>query len=164
MVSGMRALVPAMIAAALLSSCGSESKKSEAEAARPARAEVKPPEDESRRFPKTNLVGTEVQAEHLMGKSFMPGGTIAKYKRGNTEYQLFVAKAPSGTDAAIALSDWRKALTGAKLVPSFGGYFGRDGGQPVFVFTKGAWIAGVRGLSEKEADLPARLLAAQLPQ
>jgi hypothetical protein len=32
----------------------------------------------------------------------------------------------------------------------------------VFVFTKGAWIAGVAGMPQKQADLQARLLAARL--
>ena len=64
--------------------------------------------------------------------------------------------------AAFLLLDWKKALTGAHLLPSFGGYFGQDAGKPVFVFTKGAWIAGVVGLPEKDADREARGLAARL--
>ena len=97
-----------------------------------------------------------------MGKAFMPGGTVADYKKGAMEYQMFVARTPSPTDAAILLLDWKNALAGAKLVPSFGGYFGTDGGKPVFVFPKGSWIAGIVGLPEKQADAQARLLAAQL--
>jgi hypothetical protein len=98
----------------------------------------------------------------LMGKTFMPGGTVATYKKGKTEWTLFVAQCPNAIDAAIRLPDWRKALTNAKLEASFGGYFGQDGGAPVFVFAKGAWIAGVKGLPEKDADAQARLLAAKL--
>ncbi len=37
-----------------------------------------------------------------------------------------------------------------------------DGGQPVFVFTRGAWMTGTVGLSEKEADAEARVLATRL--
>lgn len=92
----------------------------------------------------------------------MPGGTVASYRKDKTEWNLFVAQLPSATDAAIVLPDWRKELSDSKLEPSFGGYFGKDGGQPVFVFTKSAWIAGVRGLPEKDADAQARLLAAKL--
>jgi len=69
---------------------------------------------------------------------------------------------PNPQDAAFLLLDWNKALAGAKLVPSFGGYFGQDAGRPVFVFAKGAWIAGVAGLPEKDADMAARTLAAHL--
>jgi hypothetical protein len=118
--------------------------------------------DESRRFPQANLVGAKVMQRELMGKTFMPGGTVATYKKGKTEWTLFVAQCPNATDAAIRLPDWRKALTNAKLEASFGGYFGQDGGAPVFVFAKGAWIAGVKGLPEKDADAQARLLAAKL--
>ncbi len=100
--------------------------------------------------------------KELMGKPFMPGGTLARYKKGKKQYEMFAAKLPTATDAAILLLDWRKALTGSKLVPAFGGYFGQDAGRPVFVFSKGAWIAGIAGLPEKEADLEARTLAAHL--
>ncbi len=92
----------------------------------------------------------------------MPGGTLAHYKKGKLEYDLFAAQLPSPTDAAILLLDWKKALNDAKLIPSFGGYFGGDSGRPVFVFVKGSWIAGTAGLSEKQADAQARLLAAEL--
>jgi hypothetical protein len=149
--------VPALLL--LLSSCGPEPKP----APPPAKqAEASKPADETRRFPKDNLVDTEVVAKDLLGKSFMPGGTIAHYKKGSREFDMFVGKLPSPTDAALLLLDWKKALTGAKLIPSFGGYFGMDGKRPVFVFPKGNWIAGVAGLPEKEADLQARGLASRL--
>jgi hypothetical protein len=75
---------------------------------------------------------------------------------------MFVARLANPTDAAIKLLDWKRAMSDAKLVPSFGGYFGTDGSTPVFVFSKGEWLAGIRGLDEKGADAQARLLAAQL--
>lgn len=89
----------------------------------------------------------------------MPGGTLAHYKKGKLEYEMFVAKLPTPTDSLILLPDWRKALTDVKPVPSFGGLFGSDGGRPVFVFPKGAWILGIAGLPEKDADREGRLLA-----
>lgn len=145
--------------AAALCSCGSAPKPAASE---PARKTTPPPSDESRRFPKANLVDTKVVEKELMGKPFMPGGTLARYKKGAVEYEMFIAKLPDATTAAITLPDWRKALSGAKLVPSFGGYFGHDNGRPVFVFSKNAWIAGIAGLPEKDAGAQARLLAAQL--
>ena len=157
----MRARLPLLlIAAALLLSCGSEPKAPPPEAARPAAA-AQPP-DESPRFPLDHQVSTEVIDAHLLGKSFMPGGTLAHYKKGRTQYSMFVARMPNAQDAAFLLLDWQKALAGATLIPSFGGYFGRDAGTPVFVFAKDAWIAGVVGLPQKEADLAARTLAAHL--
>jgi hypothetical protein len=153
----MRLVLAAL--AVLLSSCGSQPKP----AAEPTKqAEAPKPSDESQRFATANLVETKVVDKELMGKPFMPGGTLARYKKGKKEYEMFVAKLPTATDAAILLPDWRKALTDSKLVPSFGGYFGQDAGRPVFVFAKGAWIAGIAGLPEKEADMEARTLAAHL--
>jgi hypothetical protein len=108
-------------------------------------------------------VETKLVPDHLMDKSFMPGGNLARYKRGSAEYEMFVAKLPDASTAALLLLDWRKGLADAKLIPSFGGYFGKDGNLPVFVFSKGGWIAGIAGLSEKEMDLRARSLAARLP-
>ena len=157
----MRTLIlPLAAAAALLVSCGSEPKPSAPEPAKPASAAR--PADESRRFPLADRVDTQVVDSRLLGKSFMPGGTLAHYKRGKTEYSMFVARMPSAQDAAFLLLDWNKALAGSKLIPSFGGYFGQDEGRPVFVFAKGVWIAGVAGLPEKDADLAARTLAAHL--
>lgn len=145
----------------LLLSCGSEPKPSAAP--EPVqKAETPKPPDESRRFPKTDLVDTKVIDDHLLGKPFMPGGTLAHYKKGKLDYEMFAAKLGTPTDAAILLPDWRKALTDVKPVPSFGGLFGTDGGRPVFVFTKGAWILGIAGLKEKDADLAGRALASRI--
>lgn len=155
----MRIAVPVIAAlAGLLASCGSESKTP----AEPEKKEAPKPPDESRRFPKANLLETKVVDKELMGKPFMPGGTLARYKKGKTDYEMFIAMLPTPQDAAILLPDWRKTLADAKLIPSFGGYFGQDAGRPVFVFAKGAWIAGIAGLAEKQADAQARLLAAEL--
>jgi len=148
------------VATALLISCGTEPKPSAPELAKPAAASG--PTDESRRFPLPNRVDAQVVDSQLLGKSFMPGGTLAHYKRGKIEYSMFIAKMPTAQDAAFLLLDWNKALAGAKIIPAFGGYFGQDAGRPVFVFAKGAWIAGVAGLPEKDADMAARTLAAHL--
>jgi hypothetical protein len=157
----MRVLVlPLVAAAAILISCGAETNSSTPESAKPAVAAK--PADESRRLPLLDRLETQVVDNQLLGKSFMPGGTLAHYKHGKIEYSMFVAKLPTPQDAAFLLLDWNKALAGAKIIPSFGGYFGQDAGRPVFVFAKGAWIAGVAGLPEKDADMAARTLAAHL--
>jgi len=145
--------------ALLLAACGPEPKPVSPAPEKPAAAK---PIDETRRFPIANRVDTQVVDTNLLGKSFMPGGTLAHYKRGKIEYSMFVAKAPTAQDAAFLLLDWDKAMPGAKIEPAFGGYFGQDSGQPVFVFAKDTWIAGVAGLAEKDADLAARNLAAHL--
>ena len=145
----------------LLSSCDSKPIASEAPKAAPPVETPKPP-DESKRFPKPYLTSTIVVDKQLLGKPFMPGGTLAQYKKGQTQYDMFIAKTASPTAAALILPDWRKVLTDPKLVPSFGGYYGLDAGRPVFVFSKGPWIAGIAGLVQKDADAAARKLAAAL--
>lgn len=150
----MRLLLTALV---LLTGCGEAPK-----ATAPQKAEAPAPADESRRLPKAHQVSTKVVRSHLMEKQFMPGGTLADYKDGRREYQIFLAKMPSANEAALLLPDWRVALKDAKLVPSFGAYFGQDGERPVFVFIKNAWITGVVGLEQKDADSVARVLAAGL--
>jgi hypothetical protein len=149
------------VAAVLIFLCSCDQKPPETKAA-PKQVETPKPADESRRFSKVYLVDTVVVEKQLLGKPFMPGGTLAQYKKGHTEFDMFVAKLPSPTDAALILPDWKKALPDAKYIPSFGGYFGHDDGRPIFVFTKGAWIAGIAGLPEKDADAEARKLAKAL--
>ncbi len=157
----MRSIALALLAAALLVSCGDQPKPASPEPARTA--DLSRPSDESRRFPLANRTATEVAGNHLLGKAYMPGGTLAHFRRGKTDYQMFVAKAPSAQDAAFLLLDWRKAMTAPQIVPEFGGYSGQNGaGVPVFVFCKNSWIAGVVGLPAAQANLEARSLAAHL--
>jgi hypothetical protein len=144
----------------LLAACSSQPKQAAPDVA--ISADAPKPSDEWRRFPRADIVDTKVIEKQLMGKSFMPGGTLGRYKKGDTEYEMFVAKIASADDATLLLVDWKKALTDAKLVSSFGGYFGTDGNRPMFVFSKGQWVAGVAGLSQKEAEPKASLLAAYL--
>jgi len=154
----MRALC--VLAFLSLVGCGGSEPKAAVPA--PKKPEATKPADETRRFPKAHFVDSKVVERELMGKAFMPGGTVASYKSGAKEYELFLATAGSAGQAAILLPDWQKALTGAKLIPSFGGYYGMDGARPVFVFSKGWWIAGVAGLTEKDADGVARTFASML--
>ena len=120
------------------------------------------PADESRHFPLANRVDARVVDNHLLDKSFMPGGTIARYRKGKTGYEMFLARIPGSQDASALLVDWRTTLSGAEFVASFGGYFGEDAGKPTFVFSKGNWIAGIIGLPRNEADLVARDLASRI--
>ena len=156
-----RSLVVAA-AAVLLAACSSSSDHPDTLPPQKKAAETPKPPDESRYLPRTNQVSTEVVGDHLLGKSFMPGGTLGHYKNGKTEYEMFVRKLTTPLDAALLLPEWQKELKGSKLVPAFGAYTGEDAGRPVFVFTKGSWIAGISGLNEKQVDLPARALATLL--
>jgi hypothetical protein len=120
--------------AMLLAACGSSP---DAPKTAQQKKSVEPPKspDESRYLPKANQVSTDVIVDHLLGKGFMPGGTVGRYTNGRREYEMFVRKLGSPLDAAVLLPEWQKALKDSKLVPAFGAYFGEDGGR-VFVFTK----------------------------
>ncbi len=156
-------LPPVLVAfAALLVSCGSQPSSAPAPAAAEKAAPPPKPADESRRFPQAGLLKTEVIDDHLLGKSFMPGGTLAHYRKGKSTYDMFVAKVATLNDAPLMLLEWKNALTDAQMDPSFGGYFGQDAGRPVFVFTKGTWVVGIAGLTHAQADPQARILAAKL--
>ena len=149
----------AAVAAALVFTAGCAGKP---EVARTAKTAPTPPEDESRHFPLTGLLHIGVVSNHLLEKSFMPGGNVADYKRGKVTYQAFIGKMPDAQQASFLLLDWHKSLTNSKYLPQMGGYYGMDGTRPVYVFVKGAWVAGITGLREAEADPLARELAAHL--
>lgn len=143
------------------SPCGSDTKTAEVKQAEAPKPKPKPA-DESRRLPTQNLTESKVVETAPLGHPFLPGGTLAHYKKGPSEYDIFVTRLASPTDAAILLLDYKKAMADPKLVPSFGGYFGKDNGKPAFVFPKADWLAVIIGLSEKDADAEARKLAARL--
>ena len=116
---------------------------------------------EIHQLPTENQVSEQAVANHLLGKPFMPGGAIAHYKMGATEYDVFAAEFPTATDAAIALANLEGTIKGAKLVRGFGGYFGADAGRPIFVFPMDRWLGGVIGLPQPEAVQVARTLTAR---
>lgn len=155
----MRSLIVVCCLAAL-AGCGGGSNSPAAKQEAPKEPEK--PLEAFRRFPKENLVQVRVVEAHLMGKPFLPAGSLAEYRKGKNEYSMFVTEFDNPTDAAIALLDYKKSMTDSKLVPAFGGYFGQDGDRPAFVFTKGKWLAGIAGLNEKQVDLPARQLASAI--
>ena len=134
------------------------------EAPKPAAAPVKraAPVDESRKMPLENRVSVGVVDDHALGKSWLPGGTVGHYKKGTQEWDLILVKANSSATAAGWLLDYKKELEGAKLVPSFGGFYGADKGRLVFFFAKGPSLAVVAGLSEPDADAIARVFASRL--
>ncbi len=118
--------------------------------------------DASALLPKKNVVSVQVVKKALLGKSFMPGGALAQYRRGKVAYEIFLSELPTPTDSAIALARWEDTLKDPELVKSMSAYYGVDAGRPVYVFARGQWVAGIAGLSEKDADQQARMLAQRL--
>ena len=147
-------------ALAVLAACGSPPPKEPAQNA-PAAAPVKPP-DEGRRFPLADQVSMRLVDDHVLGKDFLPGGNVAEYRRKGKTYQQFLVRAKSPEAAALLLFDFKGHLRDPKFLPHMGGYFGLDGATPVYLFPKGAYLAGFVGLAEKDADLLARQFAARL--
>ena len=136
----------------------------EAPAPEPNAEAPKPkPPDESRLFPKEGQTSMELVEGHVLGKSFLPGGNLASYEKDGKTYQLFLTVFADAEKSSFALLDSKEALTDAKFVASFGGYYGLDGETPWFVFGKGKHFAGVVGLPQDEADLVAREFAARIP-
>ncbi len=110
-------------------------------------------------FPTDGLLRMDRVPAHLLEKPFMPGGNLATYQRG---YQIGLGKMQDASTAAFLLLDWKKVLGNATYLAHMGGYFGTDSARPLYVFTKGPWIAVIAGLPESQADPVARTLAAHL--
>jgi hypothetical protein len=133
------------------------------EVGKKAAAPVAPkPTDQTRRFPMAERGEVTLVETSLLGKAFLPGGNLAKYERAGKEYEMFLVRAASPTAAATMLLDYKNTLVDPKFVAHFGGFFGDDAGTPTFLFSKGSWLAGVRGLNREDADAVARELAARL--
>jgi hypothetical protein len=149
------------LALAALSLCGCGSSVPNAAPVAGKLVEHAKPADESRKMPLDGRVSAGIVEDHILGIAWLQGGTLG-HKKGGKEWDLILVKADSPATAADWLLRYKKELTGAKLVPSFGGFYGMDQGKPTFLFTKGAWLAGVQGLPEAEADAVARPFAARI--
>jgi hypothetical protein len=149
------------IAVMLLAGCGSSPEPAAKNETPPATAPA-PVKDLTGLLPSAGRVSARVVPDHLLDQPKMPGGTLGDYAQGSRKYQLFIIETDNVQDAALLLLDMKSALQNAEYLPNFGGYFGSMGTQPVFVFAKLRYLAGVAGLSQKDADTVARTLAARL--
>ena len=118
-----------------------------------------PPADESALFPKKDLVSTRVAADHALDPSLAPGGTIGEYKT----YRAVLIHMPAADQAAFFLLDAKKAMQTPRYLAHMGGYFGTIGDKPAYVFAKGSYVVGLKGLQYDAADVAARVFAAALP-
>jgi hypothetical protein len=144
----------------ILCACGSTPPKERPAAPAPALAVT--PADEGRRFPMAGQISMRVVNDQVLGKDFLPGGNVAEYKRKGRTYQQFLVRSTTPEAAALLLFEHKSHLRDAKFLAHMGGYYGMDGDKPVYIFQKGAFLAGFVGLPEKEADILARQFAARL--
>lgn len=151
------AIIAVSLALAGLTGCSTAPKPVEA----PKKPVVKILE-EPKNFPTEGLDKIEVAQEHVLGRDFLPGGNVAHYKDAKKPYDVFTIKEASPDGAALLLLAYKKKMADAEFVPHFGGYFGTDAGQPVFVFTKMRYVIGVVGLPKADADMKAREIAARV--
>jgi hypothetical protein len=154
----MRALLLCWII--LLAACGEAEKA--AAPKYPWKSAAPAPKGETLRFPPNEQVSVAVVEDQMLGYDFLPGGNLGTYKRGTKEYQLFLVKMGDYVAPANALLEFKNRMLDAKLVATFGGYAGTDGGKPVFVFTKGVYLLGIVGLTPEEADPVARFFAGRV--
>lgn len=147
------------IAALTFLACGAPEPEKKAAVTPPPPPVVK---DHSAIMPPAGLRSAEVVPNHLLGKSDMPGGTLASYESKGKKYQMFVIDVEDNQKAAFLLVDMKKTLREPDYIDYMGGYFGRDQTQPIYVFAKLHYLAGVVGLSKADADPLARVLASRL--
>ncbi len=128
----------------------------------PKQSQPSPPPDLTALFPPKDRVDVRVVTGHVLDKDVLPGGNVASYESGKRTWQLFLVQEKSAEAAAILLLNYKTTLTDPKYVGSFGAYYGIDAGKPVFVLQKGSYLAGIVGLTDKQADPVAREFAARL--
>lgn len=162
--SSMAARAFAAVVLGALLGCGPASETGQPTAA-PAAAKPRHPqqEDLSRFMPREHRLQAALTEGNLFGKDTLPQATLGDYKKGAQTYQQFLFKAQNTGMAAVYLGHLKDAMTEAKFVAGFGGYFGQVDGKPVFVFVKNEYVSGLVGLSREDADAEGRLVAARIP-
>ena len=114
-------------------------------------------------FAKDGQISMEVFDDNLLGKDYLPGGNLAQYYKGGKKYQQFLIQTRDAESAALLAFEIKAKLEDSKFIPHFGGYFGMDGSNPVFIFPKGKHVGGYVGLSQEGADAEARDFAHRVP-
>lgn len=119
--------------------------------------------DDTALLPKANLIGTKAVPSHLLDPSLAAGGALGNYKDRKGTFQLMLVRLASNDKAAFLLLDVKKLMTEDHYLAHMGGFAGKKGGQPFYVFAKGPFLAVVQGKPEAEADVLARVFAARIP-
>ncbi|HXJ41799.1 MAG TPA: hypothetical protein VNH18_21155 [Bryobacteraceae bacterium] len=158
-----RSAVPALLILSL-AGCSSapEPAAAPAPAAQPKAAAPKRVKDHQATLIQEGLLSSRLVPDHILDHPKLPGGSLGEYEKKGKKYQLFVVDADTNQAAAFLLFDVKNTLQTPEYISYMGGYFGSDGKQPVYVFAKLQYLAGVVGLSKDDADPIARVLASRL--
>jgi len=109
-----------------------------------------------------HLIASRVVPDHILDQPKLPGGSFGEYENKGRKYQSFIVDAATDQAAAMMLFDFKAVLKDPEYISYMGGYFGSDGKQPVYVFAKLHYIAGITGLPKDQADALARTLASRI--
>ncbi len=113
-------------------------------------------------LPLDGRVSAKTVPDHILGQPKLPGGTLGEYEVKGKKYQLFIIDIETNQQSAFLLLDMKGVLQNPEYIAYMGGYFGAAGTEPVYVFSKLHYLAGVVGLAKDDADPVARTLAARL--
>jgi len=120
-------------------------------------------EDLQRFMPRENRQSVTLLEGNLFGDENLPAATVAEYRKGSKQYEQFLFKAQNTAMAGVYLGYCKDAMSNAKFIAGFGGYYGEIDGKPVFAFVKNEYVTGLVGLTQEEADAEGRLIAARIP-
>ncbi len=108
------------------------------------------------------LKESRMVTDHLLDSPKLPPGALGEYELKGKKYRMFIADVDTGAEAALILFSYKGTLKDPEYISYMGGYFGSDGTQPVYIFAKRQYLAGVAGLPMAQADKLARELASRL--
>lgn len=108
------------------------------------------------------LLASRVVPDHILDQPKLPGGSLGEYQKKGRKYQAFIIDADSNQAAALLLFSFKAELKDPEYISYMGGYFGSDGKQPIYIFAKKQYVAGIAGLTMAEADPLARTMASRL--
>ena len=157
----MRRFTPFLLVLAL-AGCSSAPESAATPAAQPKPAPAKRLMDHQAALIQEGLLSSKLVPDHILDNPKLPGGSLGEYSKKGKKYQLFIVDADTNQAAALMLFDVKNGLQSPEYISYMGGYFGSDGKQPVYVFAKKQYVAGIVGLPMNEADPIARVLASRL--
>ena len=113
-------------------------------------------------LPDEHKISTQVVPDHILGIQAIPGGSLGDYEDKGKKYEIFIIDADSNQNAAFMMLDVKAQMKDTSYIAYIGGYFGTYQDKPLYVYSKGHYVAGVWGLPRAQADKISIALAANL--